>query len=115
MTRDELIKAISHAVTLYVDSPEYFDSNPQLRINPATFDVVAVNGKDAYSDMADSVEAIENEAAAQGDETEDATDWQADQNPDFFAIKNYVIKEPNGKLKIDSEAVARLAESYIKE
>ncbi|MDE6336305.1 MAG: hypothetical protein K2J63_03355 [Muribaculaceae bacterium] len=114
MTREELVKAITHAVTLYVDSPEYFDANPQLRINPATFDVVAVNGKDAYTDIADSVEAIEDEAAAQGDETEDATDFQASQDPDFYAIKDYVVKESDGRLKVDVKAVERLAESYIK-
>ncbi|MDE5882989.1 MAG: hypothetical protein K2H60_14815, partial [Muribaculaceae bacterium] len=63
---------------------------------------------------ADSVEAIEDEAAAQGDETEDATDFQASQDPDFYAIKDYVVKESNGKLKVDVKAVERLAESYIK-
>ncbi len=113
MTRKELIEAISHAVTLYIDSPEYFDANPQLRINPATLDVVIENGKDAYKDMAFSEEAIEEETAAQGDETEDATDFQASQNPDFYAVKDYIEKEPDGKLKINITAVEKLAKSYL--
>lgn len=112
MTRKEFIDAISHAVTLYIESPEYFDANPQLRVNPATLDVVAVNGKDAYEDMAFSEEAIEEETAAQGDETEDATDFQSSQNPDFYAIKDYVVKEPDGKMRINVKAVEELAESY---
>lgn len=113
MTNKELIEAISHAVNLYIDSQEYFDANPQLRINPATLDVVIENGKDAYKDMAFSVEAIEEETAAQGDETEDATDFQASQNPDFYAVKDYVEKDPDGKLKINIKAVEKLANSYL--
>ena len=46
MTREELIERIKHAVDQYAKAPEFFDANPQLRINPATFDVVAINGRD---------------------------------------------------------------------
>ncbi|MDE6443452.1 MAG: hypothetical protein K2K64_03375 [Muribaculaceae bacterium] len=113
MTREDFIKAITHAVTLYVDAPDYFDANPQLRINPATFDVVAINGRDELEGIADNVEAIEEETAAQGDETEDATDWQATQNPDFYAMKDYVVKDKDGKLKVNEKAVEELAKTYI--
>ena len=113
MTREDLIKAINHAVTLYVDAPDYFDANPQLRINPATFDVVAINGKDALEGIADNEEAIEEAAAAQGEETEDVTDWQVAQNPDFYAIKEYVVKDKDGKLKINEKAVETLAKTYL--
>ncbi|MDE5886165.1 MAG: hypothetical protein K2G90_11250 [Muribaculaceae bacterium] len=113
MTREELVKAIAHAVTLYVDAPDYFDANPQLRINPATLDVVAINGKDELEGIADNMEAIEEETLAQGDETEDAMDWQVAQNPDFYAIKDYVIKDKDGKLKVDEKAVESLAKTYL--
>ena len=66
MTQEELVKAIAHAVTLYINAPEYFDENPQLRINPATFDVVAINGKDMLEGIADNEEAIEDEAQPKG-------------------------------------------------
>lgn len=113
MTQEELISAITHAVKLYTNSPEYFDANPQLRINPLTFDVVAINGKDELEGIADSVEAIEDEAAAQGDETEDATDFQASQDPDFYSIKDYVLINKEGKMEPDKKAIIRLAKSYI--
>ncbi len=113
MTREELISAITHAVTQYVDAPEYFDANPQLRINPATLDVVAINGRDELEGIADNVEAIEDEAAAQGDETEDATDWQASQDPEFYSIKEYVITDATGKMKPDKKAIEKLAANYI--
>ncbi|MDE5875449.1 MAG: hypothetical protein K2H15_07355 [Muribaculaceae bacterium] len=113
MTQEELVKAIAHAVTLYINAPEYFDENPQLRINPATFDVVAINGKDMLEGIADNEEAIEDEAAAQGDETEDATDWQAAQDPDFYAIKDYVVVDAGGKMHLDNKAIEQLAKSYI--
>ncbi|MDE6576758.1 MAG: hypothetical protein K2K58_01125 [Muribaculaceae bacterium] len=113
MNKEELIKAITHAVTLYVDAPDFFDANPQLRINPATLDVVAINGKDALEGIADNMEAIEEAAAAQGDESEAASDWQTAQNPDFYAIKDYVIKDAAGKLKVDVKAVEKLASSYL--
>lgn len=112
MSKEELVKAITHAVTLYVDSPEYFDANPQLRINPNTLDVVAVNGKDAYKDMAFADEAIEEAAAAQGDESEDSTDFQSSMNPDFYAIKDYVITKDDKTLP-DMKAIQSLASSYF--
>lgn len=113
MSKEEFIKAITHAVTLYTDSPEYFDANPQLRIIPATLDVVIENGKDAYKDMAFADEAIEEAAAAQGDESESASDYQASRNPDFYAVKEYVVVDKDGKLKPDSKAIEKLAATYF--
>lgn len=113
MTQEDLINAITHAVKLYTNSPEYFDANPQLRINPATLDVEPINGKDELEGIADSVEAIEDEAAAQGDETESATDFQASQDPDFYSIKDYVIVAADGKMKPDEKAIAKLAKTYV--
>ena len=113
MTQEEFIKAITHAVTLYTNAPEYFDANPQLRINPATLDVVAINGRDMLEGIADSDEAVEDAAAAQGDETESATDFQASQDPDFYPIKEYVKAEEGGRMKPDAKAIAKLAARYI--
>ena len=113
MTREELIERIKHAVMQYAEGADLFDSNPQLRINPATFDVEAVNGSDFLEEIADNNEAIEDEAAADGAENEDATDWQVDQNPDFYSIKEYVVTDADGKMKPDTRAIERLAAQYL--
>ena len=113
MTREELIERIKHAVDQYAKAPEFFDANPQLRINPATFDVVAINGRDELEGIADNEEAIEDEAAADGAETEDATDWQAAQDPEFYSIKEYVVKDASGRLTPDVKAIEKLAASYL--
>lgn len=113
MTQEELITAINHAVTLYTNSPEYFDSNPQLRINPATLDVTIINGNDMMKGIAFSDEAIEEEALVDGDESESATDFQASQDPDFFPVKKYVRIDVHGKNVPDMKMIKKLAETYI--
>ncbi len=115
MTKEDFINAIVHAVTLYTNSPEYFDSDPKLRINPATLDVVAVNGKDSLTDIAFSEEAIEDGAYAEGDATESSADFQASRNPDFFAIREYVRKDSDGHLHPDKRKINTLANSYFPE
>ena len=113
MTLEEFTDALVHAVTLYTNSPEYFDADPKLRINPATLDVVAVNGKDALSDIAYSEEAIENAAYADGDATEAASDYQASRNPDFVAIRDYVRTDNEGHLRPDKRKIETLAKTYF--
>lgn len=113
MTKEDFVNAIVHAVTLYTNSPEYFDADPKLRINPATFDVVAVNGKDALSDIAFSDEAIEDGAYAEGDATESASDYQASRNPDFFAIREYIRTDKDGHIHPDKRKIETLAKSYF--
>lgn len=113
MTRKEFIEAITHAVMQYTKAPEFFDANPQLRINPSTFEVISINGKDYYEEIEDNDEVIENEAAADGAATEDAEDFQASQNPDFYAIKDYVVTDAAGKLAPDAKAIEKLASQYL--
>ncbi len=113
MTRDDLIKAITHAVLEYAKAPEFFDANPQLRINPASLEVTAVNGNDYYEEIEDSDEVVENEAAADGAENEEAEDFQAAQNPDFYALKRYVHTDSEGKLTPDEKAIEKLATEYL--
>lgn len=114
MTRKEFKDAITHAVMQYTKAPEFFDANPQLRINPATLEVISVNGKDYYKEIEDSDEVIENEAAADGDATEDAEDFQASRNPDFYSIKEYVITDNSGNMEPDMKAIDKLAAQYVK-
>ncbi|MDE6234970.1 MAG: hypothetical protein K2M56_04385 [Muribaculaceae bacterium] len=113
MTREQLIEKMLHAVMQYAEGSDLFDSNPQLRINPATYEVEAVNGEDFLKELADNEETVEDETAADGAEDEDAMDWQAAQNPDFYSLKELVIKEPDGKMKPDKRAIDRLAAKYL--
>lgn len=113
MTRKDFIEAITHAVEQYTKAPEFFDANPQLRINPSTYEVLSVNGNDYYEEIEDNDEVIENEAAADGGASEEAEDFQASQNPDFYAIRDYVIKDEAGKLSPDKKAIEKLAATYL--
>lgn len=113
MTREELSNAIVHAVTLYTNSPEYFDSDPKIRINPATLDVTVVNGRDALKGIAFSDEAVEEAAAVDGEANEDAADFQTSQDPDFFAVKDYVRVDKEGRTVPDRAAITRLAKTYF--
>lgn len=113
MTKEELSEAIVHAVTLYTNSPEYFDSNPKIRINPDTLDVTVVNGRDALKGIGFNDEAIEEEALVDGDASESAADFQASQNPDFYAVKDYVRVNSEGKQEPDKAKITRLAKTYV--
>lgn len=113
MTREEFIKRLEHAVEEYAEGANFFDANPQLRINPLTLEVEAVNGEDYLKEIADNMETIEDEAAADGAEDEDATDYQASQNPDFYSIKEYVVTDSEGKMKPNLRAIERLAGKYL--
>ena len=71
MTRDKLIDKITSLLDVYVDNIDSFDHNPQLRVNPVSFDLTIVNGRDMLKEIEDSNEAIEDAASADGAETEE--------------------------------------------
>lgn len=112
MTKEEFIKVAVHTLDEYLGEPEVFDSNPMLRVNPESLDIEPVNGKDALKDMAFAEEAIEEAAAMQGDAAEDAADFQASRNPDFYKISDYLRTGKDGKKEIDMKAVDKLAHIY---
>ena len=113
MTHDNLIKKITSLLEVYVDNVESFDHNPQLRINPANFDLTIVNGSDMLKEIEDSNEAIEDAASADGAETEESADYQVKQNPDFYPAKKLVKETNDGKFIPDKKAITDYVSNYL--
>ncbi|MDE6007170.1 MAG: hypothetical protein K2G67_06420 [Muribaculaceae bacterium] len=109
-----LEESITRLVNEYIDNFDRFDSNPQIRINPATLTATLVNGSDMLTAIADNDEAIEDAAAADGLSTEDAADFQASQNPDFYAVKKLLISSPAGNTSADIARIRRIAANYAR-
>lgn len=105
MTKEVLIENISRLLNEYIENATSFDSNPQLRINPATNSVTIVNGKDMLEEIEDSNETIEDAAGAEGAADEDATDYQVKRNPDFYAVTSLLKTDSNGRRIPDIDAI----------
>ena len=113
MTRKELVSTVTTLVGRYIDNFDSFDTNPQIEINPETLSVLLVNGSDMYDDIEFSDEAIEEAAAAQRAETEDATDFQAKRNPDYYAVKPLLRKTADNKVQPDAAVIEAIADIYF--
>ncbi len=103
MNRKDFADAVAGMVKIYLDNSYNFDENPQLRVNPVTFDFTIVNGSDMLAEIEDNNEAVEDAAGAEGDADEAATDMQVKQNPDFYSVKR-LIRSSNGGASIPDEA-----------
>lgn len=114
MTRDEFTALVRKAIELYMGSFEQYDANPQIKINPATLDIQLVNGSEMFTDIEYSDEAIEEAAGADDPEYEDAMDAQARQNPDFYAVKKLITKDPDGHPTPSAEGIAFIVSTYFK-
>lgn len=114
MTREDFIKDITAKVQLYIDNFDRFDSNPQLRINPFNLHSELVNGSDLYAEIEDSDEAVENASAAVGGASEEYTDYQVKQNPDFYPVKKLLQATKDSDVP-SGVAIARIADIYFKD
>lgn len=113
MTQKEFRQILRECIQEYIDNFDRFDSDPQLRINPLSLDVELVNGADMREEIEDSDEAIEDAAAAHGMENQDASYYQAKQNPDFYPVKK--LLQASGNTDVPSEtAIERIVVNYIK-
>lgn len=101
MTSKEFKRVLTDRVQEYIDNFDRLDSNPQLRVNPVSYMVELVNGSEMFSEIEDSDEAVEDAAASQGMESDDATDYQVEQNPDFYPVKK--LLKPEGNSDVPSE------------
>lgn len=111
MENTQLEAAIIKAVEEYIANFDRYDSNPQVRINPATLEVTLVNGSDRLAEVEDSDEAIENAALAHGMANQEAMDYQVTQNPDFYAVKP--LLRPHGDTSVpDRRAILAIARHY---
>lgn len=113
MTREEFKKALEKIVTLYMGDFTRYDGDPQVVVTPATLFVDLVNGRERLTDIADSDEAVEDAAAAESPESEDATDYQARRDQDYYPVKSLLRKNSEGKAEIDEEAVEKIVNVYF--
>lgn len=107
-----LEESIARLVNEYIENFDRFDHNPQIRVNPLKKTAMLVNGRDMQLEIEDNDEAIEDAAAADGMETEDAADYQASQNPDFYAVKSLLINTPAGTTIANAKAISDVAANY---
>lgn len=107
-----LEESIARLVNEYIENFDRFDHNPQIRVNPLKKTATLVNGRDMQLEIEDNDEAIEDAAAADGMETEDAADYQASQNPDFYAVKSLLINTPAGTTIANAKAISDVAANY---
>lgn len=113
MDSKDFKRILTDRVQEYIDNFDRFDSNPQLRVNPVSHMVDLVNGSDMLSEIEDSDEAIEDAAASQGMESDDATDYQVKQNPDFYPVKR--LLQPKGHTDVPSEVeIEKIVKQYFK-
>ena len=113
MKQYEFIESVARMLQLYISNSKSFESNAQLRVNPATKAATIVNGSDMLAELADSDETIEDAAAADGLRDEDATDFQASQNPDFYSVRMLIQDNPSGGEEPSMPAICQLAASYF--
>ena len=111
MNRKDFADAVAGMVKIYLDNSYNFDENPQLRVNPVTFDFTIVNGSDMLAEIEDSNEAVEDAAGAEGDEA--ATDMQVKQNPDFYSVRRLITTAPNGSYVPDEAQIDAIAALYF--
>lgn len=112
--RKTFVKAVTDLVQEYIDNFDRFDDNPQIRVNPELLYVQAIDGRAMLEGIGDSEEAFEDAAAAQGDETMSASDYQEKENPDFYPIKE--LLKPSGPHTSvpDIDKIEKIADEYFK-
>ena len=112
MTNTKLVSAIGNAVERYIEDYDIYDQDPHIRINPANLNVAIVNGRDMLDEIEDSNEAVEDAAGAKGAASEQSTDFQVTQNPDFYALNRLVIVMDDGHMVPNDDAIKNIAANY---
>lgn len=113
MTRKDFIDTVKEQVQEYIDNFDRFDSDPQLRVNPVLKFTDIINGSDRLNGIGYSEEAIEDAAYAQGDETMSSSDYQAEQDPDFYPVKELLKPVSANKSEPDIEKIEKIADTYF--
>lgn len=114
MTKNDFTQLLTTIVNHYIDDFSSFDSNPQLKINPVLMTVDLINGSEMFTDIEYADEAVEQAVAAESEENEEATDYQASQNPDFYPVKKLLRKNAEGRAEANPDAIAAVAAEYFK-
>lgn len=112
MDKELFRKRLNDAVNLYIGNFDRFDTNAQVMVNPDNYAVSLINGRDMASEIEDSDEVIENAAIAEGAATEEADDYQAHRNPDFYPVKGLLETRPDGQVVPSRLRIAALMKLY---
>lgn len=112
MTSQDLYSKILELVKGYIQNFSSLGSNPQIRINPMTLDVEYADGRELQQDIADNDEAVESAAGAEGLESQDASDYQARQDPDYFSVERLLLHTPEG-VEPDTDAIEAITRYYF--
>ena len=112
MERDEFRNAITDCVSAYIKDYDILKDGTQLMVNPESLMVSLVDQSNVYDDIDNSNTAVEAAAAAHGLELQDATDYQASRNPDYYSLATLVKYTADGKRVINDEAIERIVDTY---
>lgn len=114
MKREEFSEYIVSAVGQYLNNSSAYDSDPQIRVNPADLAIDMVNGSDLLKAIEYSDEAVEAAAGVEGDASESATDYQASRDPEFYPLRSLIAVRPDGTREVDHKAVEALVGNYFR-
>lgn len=87
MDKTEFIDNVKRIVANYAENRDELTDDPQLRINPLTLHMSVVTAAEMQNEIAYTNEAIDAEAAAEGDQTESSDDYEEKQDPDFYPLR----------------------------
>lgn len=111
MTRKEFEDRITEAVAGYIADEETYDDNAQLQIDPETLKVTVVDSEDAAPEGIDTIDSDDKTSFDEGVSINpDVTGM------DYYDVMDFVRMSPDrpGKWVVDSDAVASVAEEYVK-
>lgn len=112
MDKESFENRIIEQVEIYIENFTIFGKNSQIRINPALEEIMLVSNDVMMRDIAESEETIEDAAAAHGLESQDASEYQVTQNPDYYPVAS-LLHEVNGKVLPDKRAIGRIVKKYV--
>lgn len=112
MTRTELTDKLAGIVSAYIANESAL-TDPQIRINPMTLDIGVVTAKEMFAEIEDYDEMLEESAAAEGAADEEESEFQVAQNPDFYSVKELVIKNTDGTQHPDITSIQDIAGKYL--
>lgn len=112
MTRDELSDTIAITIKEYVGHDNNNGPGLKLSINPVSLFVSVITQDEMLSDIENSNEAVEDAAAAERPELEEATDYQVEQNPDIYPVDRLLKMSATGFYDVDMDAVRKIAAKY---
>lgn len=113
MDRQEFTETLRNIVTNSIEEYDRLGPDTQLSINPVTKYISVDTGGEIDAEIADADEVVEIGAGAERPEQEDADDYQARQNPDFYTLSSLVKRDEKGTLIPDNEAINRVITTYF--